>query len=290
LPNPFLLRGFEFLAFYLVVGILINWGLRKWIRNKETETFVRKPQMADPYQIAYLRGGEHEALSIATIALIDRGLLIAEGETLRTKDDLAIQLVNRPIEKAILKRYVRGGNADEIFTDTSARAACDEYKKTLTEYQLLADTSVYRRRLMPALIAVGGLLLIAGTKIVIALSQGRHNLAFLVILTIVFSIAAVVACAKRITGRGQAMLDDLKILFDRLRRNVKSLRTGGQTNEAALVAAIFGISILPSITFPFVNKLYPNKSSGDGGSSCSSSSSSCGSSCGGGGCGGGCGG
>ncbi|HVK56617.1 MAG TPA: TIGR04222 domain-containing membrane protein [Burkholderiales bacterium] len=290
MPNPFLLTGFNFLLFYFVLGVLINWGLRHWLQKKEMEEFVRKPQMTDPYQIAYLRGGDREALSIATVALIDRGLLKAEGEVLQARDNLAVDLVNRPIEKAVLKRYSLAGNADEVFTDPGARAACNEYRKELIKHRMIADSVLYRQRLAPALLAIAGLLLVTVIKVQIAFSQGRHNVMFLIILTVIFCIAVFVALGARTTGRGKAMLEDLKTLFARLQQRSKTIQSGGQTNDAVLLAAVFGINTLPTANFPFIKNLYPSKSSDSGGSSCGSSSSSDGGSCGGGGCGGGCGG
>jgi hypothetical protein len=94
------------------------------------------------------------------------------------------------------------------------------------------------------------------------------------------------------------MMADLNQLFKRLKGRAYTLSAGGKTNEAALLAAVFGLSALPATGFPFISTLYPAKNKSDSNSSgcgsssssCSSSSSSCssGSSCGGGGgCGGG---
>jgi hypothetical protein len=74
-------------------------------------------------------------------------------------------------------------------------------------------------------------------------------------------------------------------MFARLRSRADSLRQGGATNEAALLAAVFGVGELSPTRFPAVEALTPKPKKSDGGSSCSSSCSSCG-----GGCGGGCGG
>jgi len=286
MPNPFALTGFHFLAFYAALGIFINWGLRYWIRRQETRIEWHKPQMTDPYQIAFLRAGDKEALRIATIALIDRGLLTIVDETLHTKSDAATELVNRPIEKAILKHYSHSDRVDSIFNSTYVSTPCKEYQTMLEQRGLLADDATYVQRFTPMMTAVAILLLVTVTKIMIALSQGRHNLIFLIIFTIVACLGVYAAYKKPITGQGEFLLEDLKRLFSSLRLRAKTIPAGGQTNEAALLAAIFGITVLPAAAFPFVNKLYPQKSD-SGGSSCGSSD---GGSCGGGGCGGGCGG
>ncbi|MEO8101156.1 MAG: TIGR04222 domain-containing membrane protein [Betaproteobacteria bacterium] len=295
--NPFQLTGFAFLGFYLLLGIAVLWSLHVWIRNSETAGAPPQQNFTDPYLIAHLRAGESEALRVATVALLDRGLLKAEGvapKTLSTKNMGAFAMVKRPIEKAILNRYMTQGEAHDIFTDSGAKSACESYEKVLKDQRMIADSGVYAKRLLPVAIAVGALVAVTWTKVSIAFSQGRHNVGFLVFLTLVFAVLTLVVWRKRTTGRGDAMLGDLRSLFARLKDRAKALRAGGQTNEAALLAAVFGLSALPAASFPFMDKLYPAKAR-DGsscGSSCSSSSSSCssGSSCGGGCGGGGCGG
>ena len=293
--NPFELTGFSFLGFYVLLGIAVIWGLRAWIRDLETADTPPAQNMTDPYLIAHLRSGENEALRVATVALLDRGLLVAEGETLKTKNSKAFGAVQRPIEKAILQHFTSPGEGNEIFKDSAAKSACDHYKKVLTEQCMIADGSTYAKRFLPVAVAVGLLIAATWVKISMALSQGRHNVGFLVVLTVVFGIVAMVLWRKRRTARGDAMLTDLRSLFSRLKDRAKSLRAGGQTNEAALLAAVFGLSALPAASFPFMEKLYPAKSrdgsscgssSSDSSSSSSSSGSSCGGGCGGGGCGG----
>jgi uncharacterized protein (TIGR04222 family) len=287
--NPFQLTGFSFLAFYLVVGILVVWALRRWFDHSESRG-VPAQNLTDPYLIAHLRAGKNEALRVATVALLDRGLLQSEGEKIKTRNSDAVSLVKRPIEKAILRKFLSAGEAHEVFKDAGALAACKDYEDTLIQQGLITNSGVLLNRLIPAFFALMTLILVTATKINIAFSQGRHNVGFLIFLTIVFAIVVIVVWMKRRTGRGDAMMADLKDLFSRLKGRAKTLRAGGQTNEAAMVAAVFGLAMLPTDNFPFMENLYPKKSSD--GSGCGSSSSSCssGSSCSGGCGGGGCGG
>jgi uncharacterized protein (TIGR04222 family) len=287
--NPFQLSGFSFLGFYVLVGVAAIWGLWLWIRQLETANASPTQNMTDPYLIAHLRGGEIEALRVATFSLLDRGLLKADGEQLQRKNGNAVGAVQRPIEKAILKFYAKPGESHKIFKDPEARRACEDYAKTLKAQQMVADAGIYAKRFLPAIVALGLLTAISWTKVNIALSQGRHNVGFLVTLTVVFVIAALVIWFRRRTARGDAMLTDLQSLFARLKNRSEVLRAGGQTNEAALLAAVFGLSALSVSVFPFMERLYPAKSdssSGCGSSSSCSSGSSCSGGCGGGGCGG----
>jgi uncharacterized protein (TIGR04222 family) len=281
-----------FLACFCIAGVVVNWGLRALIRRRETAGAPPQPTLTDPYLIAYLRDGEQEALRIVTIALLDRGLLVAEGAQLKTRDAAAMDLVNRPIEKAVLKRYLAPDDADAIFTSSPAIAACAAYRKVLELHQLIAGRDNYARRLPPTLAALSVVLGICTIRVVYAMMHGRHNVGFLIILAIAFCVALWSVYRKRLTGLGEAMLEDLKELFGRLKDRANTLRAGGKTNEAALLAAVFGLAALPATGFPYISRLFPaKKKSNSGCSSCGSSSSSCGSSCGGGGgCGGGCGG
>lgn len=286
--NPFQLTGFSFLGFYIVLGVVVFWGLRMWFRHLETADAAPQQNMTDPYLIAHLRAGANEALRVATVALLDRGLLTAVGETLTTKDGNAVGVVQRPIEKAILQRYRTPGEGHDIFKDSAAKSACASYDRVLKNQRMIADGDIYAKRFVPVAVALALMIAVTWTKITIAFSQGRHNVGFLIALTILFTIIAMVVWFRRRTALGDAMLTDLRSLFARLKGRAKSMRAGGQTNEAALLAAVFGLSALPAANFPFMEKLYPAKSSD--GSGCSSSSCSSGSSCGGGCGGGGCGG
>ncbi|HQV58782.1 MAG TPA: hypothetical protein PKV27_12270, partial [Ilumatobacteraceae bacterium] len=53
---------------------------------------------------------------------------------------------------------------------------------------------------------------VAGVKAVVALAQGRTNLVFLAILTVIACLFAARASFRRLTATGKDMLDDLKVL------------------------------------------------------------------------------
>ncbi|MEP7157748.1 MAG: TIGR04222 domain-containing membrane protein, partial [Betaproteobacteria bacterium] len=283
-----------FLLFFFLTAVAVLIGMRLWIRQMELDSGKSQQNLTDPYLIAFLRSGSNEALRVATVSLLDRGLLVNTGSTLSSKNTKSLELAQRPIEKAVLQHYFTPGPAHEIFKDKPATQACASYEKVLINQGLLANASVYMKRLLPVGVALAILVGICFAKINIAFSQGRHNVGFLVMLTLLAGIITVIIWRRRRTAQGDAMLGDLRSLFSRLKGRSKTMNGGGRTNEAAILAAVFGLSALPAASFPFMDKLYPAKAgngSGCGTSSCSSSSSSsCGSSCGGGGGGGGCGG
>jgi hypothetical protein len=126
----------------------------------------------------------------------------------------------------------------------------------------------------------------AGTKLLVALSRGRRNIGFLIVLWIVLTIVAAVVAHPRRTAKGDAVLSDIQNLFSGLKERASGLVPGQSHADLALLAGTFGVMSLPDQAFPYRKTLFPRAAAAGSGNSCGSS---CGSSCGG-GCGGGCGG
>ena len=285
--NPFDLPGPQFLLFYWVTAVAI-W-LVLWMARTVNESgpLPRLRQM-DPYLIAYLRGGAKEAIRVATFSLVDRGLLSADvspGDKGPAKVTAAVSRVEprAAVEGAILKRADGGVEAGAVLDDSSAQRACHTYAQQLSRLGLL-PTAAHRAWRWGAFLAGGGILLtLAVLKILVGLARNRP-VAFLVISAIVVTLITVsTTVGRHRTALGSRFLRDLRTLFADLKSRAVTLKPGGATDEAALLAAVFGVATLPAIQFPYASRLGPRGDSG--------SPSSCGSSCGGGdGGGGGCGG
>jgi uncharacterized protein (TIGR04222 family) len=295
--NPFDLTGPQFLVFYLGLSALVIIALV--LTRKYTESFrAPKLDLSDPYLIAYLRGSAPEALRVAAVSLIDRGLLVATGTQLKTAEKASPDAVRRPIEKELLHRFKRADEATVIFDDSRLRATCKPFEQTLKNAGLLPNEQIQNSRLTRLLIAcviVGG---VGSIKLLVALARGRTNVWFLVILMVATLVIAFKLSFPRLTESGKAMIADLQNLYSGLKDRALLLPTGGATIEPMMLAAVFGVGALAGPSFAYTHSLFPRAanqqavSSSSCGSSCGSScsSSSCGSSCGGGGCGGGCGG
>lgn len=287
--NPLDLPGPQFLLFYTAVSaVLLLLASRLTARAEPGDV----PQLGfdDPYLLAYLRGGKDEALRLATISLVDRGLIEVEGGTLRTKASAARARVGRAIEKALLACFEQPAGATSVFLDDDLAAACAGYELTLVKLGLLPDPSIKdarkRRFAFVGLVLLG----LAAVKILVALSRGRTNVLFLVIGAAIATYAAFKLTHPFRTARGDVLVADLRTMLASLKERSRQIQPGGASGEAALLAAVFGIAALPAAGFPYVKKLFPKARSNSGGSSCGSGcGSACGSSCGG-GCGGGCGG
>lgn len=289
--NPFDLRGPEFLAFFFVFALLVLITLNSLRKRAETRDPYTFDLAQDPYQIAYLRGGSKHLIQTTVFSLLDRKLLKARDSNLRTVDPQSVETVRRPLEKAILQKYLREDKAWTLFSDSDLTDKAEDIGDVLRERELIPGDKQKSHRLK--LFWIGLMLLwgVAGVKIAVAISRGRYNFIFLIILSIVFAIVLWKILHKHRTLAGDNEFKNLKAMFGRLHRRRRELTPYSGTNELALLAALFGFSALPPRAAEMISPLHlrPVSDSGSGcGSSCGGGSDG-GGSCGG-GCGGGCGG
>ncbi len=293
--NPFDLPGPQFLLVFLLFGIAVAIVAVALRRSGEMEEGPRL-NLSDPYPIAYLRGGASEVLRLATVNLADRHFLEVNGDKIRHPGGTPKKGSHAPVESAVLDYFRASDDPTKLFSSEPARAAADSYKDRLTDLGLLPDGDVRTRRFM---IFAGAALLLSGTafyKIELALERGRHNIGFLIILALIFTVVVYKLCNPTRTLSGERMLKDLKTLFAAAKKKASSKKAHLELDEDLLLAAVFGMESLATGRHAWVNTVFPKATasqSGEG-SSCGSSSgsscsSSCGSSCGGGGGCGGCG-
>jgi uncharacterized protein (TIGR04222 family) len=286
------LTGPQFLLLYIAIAVAANLWLRWHYATREREARAGPLTLSnDPYQIALLRGGPEEAIRVAMITLLNRGLLTEDAGLIHAPRADAAEFVRHPLDRALLECFRAPAPAEQALASRSAIAACRTYEMELEKKQLLAGKKTRAARFAPLAIALGVTLGIAVVRIVYALAKGRTNIGFLVVLALVCAVALIVAYRKRLTVLGAETLRGLERLYAGAKRRVASTPIDKDSFDASLVAAVFGLAALPVADFPYLARVFPppkasHGGGGDGGSSCSS----CGSSCGGGGCGGGCGG
>jgi uncharacterized protein (TIGR04222 family) len=235
--------------------------------------------------------------------LLDRQLLTLDTPkkgpgVLVTASGATMDAARPVIERSILKRFQSPGTIDELTRDAQLIAATQDYKNKLMRMGLLPDEDLTKRRQDLATAAIAILLGTAFIKILVALSRGRWNIGFLVLLAVIFAIVAFAVTHPRLTRAGKNVLGDLKELFAGLRGRAYSFAPGKNSDEFLFLVAVFGLAAVSS-TYPFAAALRASPAAALSSSTCgasmgsgcgSSSGSSCGSGCGGGGCGGGCGG
>lgn len=288
---PFSLQGTQFLVFYAAFAAVVL-GLYAFylasLGNAATSSLTKLT--SDPYRIAYVRAGCEEMVRVAIVNLVDRGLLKASGSEVHTGAADALQLVHRPLDRAILELCTQPRSTEEIKEHWKIEGLCREYLLELRSAGLVLQDDEERARAI-AIVVVA--LILGGPAIVRLFQAMARGQPVLVLIVLGVGAGWLVGRLARshATPSGRRALSSLKTLAERTRRQLHRLQRGGATNEALLLAAIFGIYALPSTTFGWIRRLFPKdrrrKQDRDGGSC--GSGGGIDSSCGGGG-GGGCGG
>jgi uncharacterized protein (TIGR04222 family) len=287
--NPFDLPGPQFLVVYLVFAAAALAGLYLVRRNREAGA-APSGQLRDPYLVACLRGGAAEVVRVATLGLIDRGLLGLSGKvvTVQPGADATRGLAN--VEREVLSHFRPFDQLDSVFRARRVLATAEsDYGVKLRHLGLLPDSDALRFRALAIVVAIALIAGVAGIKIAVALDRGRSNIGFLIVLAVVAVIIAVKVGNPFRTSLGSAVLRDLRSLFSGLRGRAAAMRQGSGSTDLLWLAAVFGMTAVPTAAFPFVGEFRPRPDSGSSGG-CGSSSSGDGGGCGGGGGGGGCGG
>lgn len=285
--NPFDWPGPPFLAFYIAFGAALLFLMRHFIHRREAHLEIPRLNLTDPYEIAMLRGDGNEALRVAAISLVDRGLLKVSGDRLSAEEGAGAH-VRRPIEKAVLSHFRTPKVAYEMYGSMWLQLECDRYRKDLQAKDLVIGPVGLPRRMPVFLAALALALGVSGIKVAIAVQRERP-FGVLILLTLFLVLLLVQGLRKRRTALGDRVMEDLRTLFQHLKTRAHLLKRGGDTNEVALLVAIYGIPAL-SAEHDYAKLLFPRAAANEGGGGGTSCSTGCGSSCGGGGGGGGCGG
>jgi uncharacterized protein (TIGR04222 family) len=290
MSNPLDLRGPEFLVFYIILGMLVTLAVVVMRRWSEPLVVSAAGSLTDYLKIAYLRGGAEEALRVATLALIDRGLVEVVGD-----DTLHAVPANLPgrlqrTEERLLENCKVPTKVSALLSDESLKVTVSvECEPSLMRAGLLPDDRVKAGRLWLLFGAMVFLGFVAFLKILVALGRGRTNIEFLIVVCVIFGVVVYRVANPFRTAAGEAMLADLRMLFSALRERARSIHSPPGGDDIALLAAVFGTGSLP-MRFDYLDRLFrkpPQERSSSGcGSSCGSGGSSCGGGCGGGGCGG----
>ena len=153
----------------------------------------------------------------------------------------------------------------------------------------LLSTEAVRARARQVLIALMTVIVgLGGYKLVIALSRGRTNVAFLIFLGVVgFVLAGKIARAPRLSIRGKSYLKRLQAQLEGGKTAIHGVAGAGDDSFALLVA-LFGFSLLAGTAYAgYMDTLTSRVPlSGDSIGGCGAGGGCGGGGCGGGGCGG----
>jgi uncharacterized protein (TIGR04222 family) len=304
--NPLDLHGPAFLAFYAAVGGAVVTALVVFQRLHETAAIRPNTFLTDPYLVAYLRGGEMEAMRVALVTLYDRGLLEADDTWFSLTSQAADARAGAPLEQALLDHFADGpGIIAGALEQPAVRGELQRLEAALVEQGLLPSSDQHLARGLRLFAAAAVLFTVTCLQLVNR--DSRSGIGFLILLTLAFTALAAFLSFRRRTAAGNRALGDLRELLHGGRQPVTG--SGSGAHVPALVMAAYGLAMLPGAEYAFlgnaqapVPKPRPDRDGrgecgGCGGSSSGSSDSSgsgdgggASGGDGGGGCGGGCGG
>ncbi len=293
--NPFDLPGPEFLVFYfcfasltIFVQFLLHFMLERNVDDIPTN-------LTDPYKIAVLGYGRTHAVRVAVVSLIDRQLLKLDRDcsNLCWNYHRGVPTTNNALESAIRSAVVGGGSSFmSLLRDSQVDRAAQSYEDELGDANLLYSGTLRTKRCRQFLIAFSLLVGVAMVKLSVAILRGRTNVGFLLLLAGFAAICSYQLYNRRLTRLGKATVQSLKSRYSRLLQRAPMLQPAHDSDAVAFLVAVFGVTVLPPVTFPFMLSLLSDKyftgKTAHGG--CSGGGCSGGGGCGGGGCGGGCGG
>jgi len=252
-------------------------------------------QNPDPYEIAYLRGGEIEVGRLALIELIEEGWLHEKvggsmgkpsaGAVLRRADTPPSSYVAASKHKLLEQFSGSAHTARAALKLDGFRAAVADLVRPFASQceRFLVPKDSRNMIVLPAAVIVLGL---GAFKFSVALAAGRSNVGFLLIFAAAASFGLWRLGTMRLNRAGQEHLSRLQEAFEEMR--IAPIEPGSDSREKLMLRyALYGAAAIgsASIAHAAMLGLNPNQSS-----AWDSSSSSCGDSGGDSGCGGGCGG
>jgi uncharacterized protein (TIGR04222 family) len=293
--------GPQFLGLYaaVIVLTLVVAYMRLGASGRDDAPDPRVSTGPDPYQMAYLRGGDAEVGKLLLIELARRGYIQERtGATLsggkvflrQTDSHPSPALLPAPQRKVFEAVGVGEQSLQKLLRSREFGAAVSSitisFNETLGTDGLLVQSGKRLKVILTSALLIFGL---GGFKLVVALSNGRYNVGFLLLLSLFALIALGAIASRRLTLRGRRYLNQTQDAYRGETADVIFDASSAQANSMLLHVGLFGAPILfgtAASGYATMLGLDPKRNYGSGGCG-----SGCGSGCsGGGGCGGGCGG
>jgi len=294
--------GPHFLVLYAcviaVTLVFCRWAVRTYDRTGDLPP-LPVPEDPDPYEIAYLRGGENELARLVIFDLIQRGYLQVVEEPRawwqgKAQPELE-QVANHPelrhltpTQRDVFDAFSSPRKAAEIFRGLGLpdriKRHCREFDERFAGEQLLSPAAAQEAAWgigAFGTLMIGGL---GGYKLLAALAKGRTNVGFLILMGIVGLVILLFICKlPRLSRRGQDYLCELHRAFENLKEQptITSLSAPAYDPTLLLLVGLFGVGMLTETPYDYFEEMF-HKSAGGG-----TLGAGCGGGCGGGGFGGG---
>lgn len=274
--------------FLFVYGLVIVLTLAVcWWRLRQSDPTASLPAplvpaTPDPYEIAYLRGGENEVLRVVLFRLLQQGALqvIPKKSGWFGGEEERIERGNSnptlcPLEKEVFNSIARH-TAQEIFADTGikykVKESCNSYEQGLQGEQLLVGPEAKSRASQIACMGALLILGLGGYKLVVALAKGHSNVLFLIMMCFVAVLILQRISSPRFTLRGRKYLQNLEAAFGQWKENASQIAE----SQLFLLMGIFGATVLSDTTYDYFRQMFSKGNSGSCGGGCGGGCGGCG--------------
>ena len=316
LDNPIAsMDGISFLVLFIVfivITLAVLAVAKSNIDKTDRMPIPAIPPEIDPFEIAFLRGGENELARSVVFSLVQKGLVeIVNSEKsgiIRRVDNKGDAARLSAIEEVALGWIGTNRETKEVFGSGGLSERLQrhnaKYEIDLASRQFLMPPewqSKARKFGIAAALLIAGL---GGYKIFAAVLGGRWNIGFTIVIGLIAVVAAIsIGRLPRMTKLGKQYIERLQAAFEDLKLRSQAPYIAGGTQQRAIAeggfagvdplllsVGVFGTGILAGTMFSSYNDAFARQQAASSSGCGSSCGSSCGSGDGGGGCGGGCGG
>lgn len=293
--NPFDLRGPDFLLLFGIVYLfsaLAALVLRQTLRREWGERIdLGAADVKDPYEVAYLAGGQARVAQAATATLVRTGILSVEKGLSSTRliENLPLPEHAHDIEKAIYASVqATNGKVEGHRFKKFAGGTVSSLKRSLIKKGLVETASSFMMARLWPLAVMCPVVILGVIKLTVGISRDKP-VGFLVLgLAVAVGTMAWFAISQpRCTIAGERLLREFRRQHDAGTETMEIRSSDGLNGDLAYSVALLGVAAALSPTDP-IARLFAASQSPVG--SNSTSFGGCGAGCGGGGCGGGCGG
>lgn len=215
-------------AFLLYYGVAIAAIVAVAIWTARRDASIGLPPMdlptkPDPYDIAYLRGGEMEVMKVVIVDLIRLGFLKVYHSTttgqsrVGLKDDRWNASRLSPLQREVFASFAYPLTLDELEQSSlpiRVREYCREYEARLQAERLIRSQKDCRRAVWLTRVAAAVLLTLGCMALLHAIRMGEATIGVTTILLLLALAIEVHVCQpRRLSVRGNAYLTQLRRSF-----------------------------------------------------------------------------
>ena len=306
MPGGWFLLLYGSIIFLTAITFKVYKSSLDWTSKLQPPLVSQNP---NPFEIAYLRGGDNEFARSLVFALVQKGFLEITNEGKKSFIRLTANQPNwttlSPVERSVLPWFQTTRETKEVFTSYGVTEILKPYSSTyeqqLTRHNFLTPNDVATKTRLISFFAWSAMTLLGIYKLLAAIQHGRKNFGFLIVFVVITTIIFYfLSKTSRLSALGKKYVERIQQAFENLKTTVQRKISADSNADYAmnavdpflLTVGVFGTAALTGTLYNNYEQAF-HRASVAGGSSCGSG---CGSSCssgssggdgGGGGCGGG---